>query len=234
MSKRWAIVGGVAMALVVSSTSATNAQTEAQPHGAASAISASRPSSSEQPSSERKSNGSPDPATSIINPPPDVRFQNTVGRAPANFLLDERAIWTSPVHVRLSDATWLVPLGGFAAGLFATDSEVSRHLNPAPGTMHRYKQISNYGVGAMVGAGAGLYMLGLMKHEEHARETGFLAGEAAVDSLLAAESVKYMTRRERPYADNADGRFWRGGDSFPSEHATAAWSIAGVIAHEYP
>jgi membrane-associated phospholipid phosphatase len=151
-----------------------------------------------------------------------------------NFLLDQRAIWTSPVHLRFSDATWLVPLGGFAAGLFATDAEVSRHLNPAPTATHRYKQVSNYGVGAMAGAGAGLYMLGLITHDEHKRETGFLAGEAAVDSLLAAESVKYMTRRERPYADNASGRFWRGGDSFPSEHAAAAWSIAGVIAHEYP
>jgi len=28
--------------------------------------------------------------------------------------------------------------------------------------------------------------------------------------------------------------FQSGGTSFPSEHAAAAWSVAGVIAHEYP
>ena len=27
---------------------------------------------------------------------------------------------------------------------------------------------------------------------------------------------------------------FKGGDSFPSEHSAAAWSIASVIAHEYP
>ena len=30
------------------------------------------------------------------------------------------------------------------------------------------------------------------------------------------------------------GPFFRGGDSFPSDHAAVAWSIASVIAHEYP
>ncbi|MGB9104092.1 MAG: capsule assembly Wzi family protein, partial [Terriglobales bacterium] len=30
------------------------------------------------------------------------------------------------------------------------------------------------------------------------------------------------------------GNFWAKGDSFPSEHAAAAWSVATVFAHEYP
>jgi membrane-associated phospholipid phosphatase len=170
----------------------------------------------------------------IIHPPSEGRFENTVGKAPSHFLLDQKAVWTSPVHLRLSDATWLVPLGGMAAALLATDSDVSRHLNNDPNTLHRYQQFSNYGIAAMAGAGAGLYLIGLARHDGHARETGFLAGEAAIDSLAATEAIKYATRRERPYLDNANGNFWHGGDSFPSEHSTAAWSIAGVIAHEYP
>jgi len=40
--------------------------------------------------------------------------------------------------------------------------------------------------------------------------------------------------RERPYQGNGSGAFFHSGTSFPSEHAAAAWSIAGVIAHEYP
>ena len=66
------------------------------------------------------------------------------------------------------------------------------------------------------------------------RETGLLAGEAALDSLAVTYAVKYAFGRERPLQDNYRGRFWQGGVSFPSEHSAAAWSIASVIAHEYP
>jgi len=41
-------------------------------------------------------------------------------------------------------------------------------------------------------------------------------------------------RRERPFQGTGAGDFFRNGTSFPSEHAAAAWSIAEVIAHEYP
>ena len=62
----------------------------------------------------------------------------------------------------------------------------------------------------------------------------FLAGEAALNSLVTVEALKYSFRRERPYQGNGSGSFFSGGTSFPSEHSAAAWSIAGVIAHEYP
>jgi hypothetical protein len=53
--------------------------------------------------------------------------------------------------------------------------------------------------------------------------------------LVAVESLKYSLRRERPYQGDGTGPFFQsGGTSFPSEHAAAAWSVAGVIAHEYP
>jgi len=169
-----------------------------------------------------------------IRTPSSTISDVAAGHAFANAFEDQKAIWTSPTRIRLGDATWLVPLGGLVAGLFATDSDVSRHLNNSPNTVHRYDRISNYGMAAMAGGGAGFYFLGLLRHNEHERETGLLAGEAAFDSLLVAEAARYATGRERPYVDNANGDFWRGGDSFPSVHSTAAWSIAGVIAHEYP
>jgi len=176
------------------------------------------------------------PEHSIGAPPAadSDRYENDLKHAPKHFMLDQAGIWTSPSRVKLQDGAWLVPLGGLAAGLFATDSDVSRHLNNSPDTIRRYKHVSDYGIGALAGAGAGLYLFGLVDHHEHQRETGFLAGEAAIDSLVITEAAKYATRRERPFTDNANGEFWKGGDSFPSEHATAAWAIAGVIAHEYP
>jgi membrane-associated phospholipid phosphatase len=128
-----------------------------------------------------------------------------------------------------------VPLSGIAAGLFATDRDFSKHLSRDPTTISHYKTLSNGGVAALLGGAGGMWLLGHAKHNEHWSETGFLAGEAALNSLVAVEGLKYSLRRERPYQDDGSGSFFRsGGTSFPSAHVAAAWSIAGVIAHEYP
>ncbi len=79
-----------------------------------------------------------------------------------------------------------------------------------------------------------MWLLSYPAHRDHWRETGFLAGEAAINSLVAVEALKYTLGRDRPYQGDGSGPFFQGGASFPSEHAAAAWSIAGVIAHEYP
>jgi len=151
-----------------------------------------------------------------------------------DFLTDQKQIWTSPAKLRFSDTQWLIPLGGVSAAFFATDATASRHLSNAPITTSRYGTISNAGIAAMLGGPAGLWFLGHIKHNAHWTETGFLAGEAAVNSLVVVEAMKYSLGRQRPFQGDGNGSFFQGGTSFPSEHAAAAWSAAGVIAHEYP
>jgi hypothetical protein len=150
------------------------------------------------------------------------------------FLLDQEQIWTSPAKLQFSDVQWLVPLSGITAGLFVTDASYSKNLSHNPATLSHYSTLSNAGIGALVGGAGGMWLLGHVKHNEHWSETGFLAGEAALNSLVMVESLKYPLGRERPYQGNGTGPFFQGGTSFPSEHAAAAWSIAGVVAHEYP
>jgi membrane-associated phospholipid phosphatase len=150
-----------------------------------------------------------------------------------DFVEDQKQIWSSPLRIRPSDAAWLVPLAGITAGLFVTDRQYSASLSQNPTTLSHYKTVSDYGVASLIGAGAGLYLLSFPTHNEHWRETGFLAGEAALNSLVAVEALKYSLGRQRPYQGNGSGAFFQGGTSFPSEHSAAAWAIAGVIAHEY-
>jgi hypothetical protein len=153
---------------------------------------------------------------------------------PRQLLHDQIGMWTSPARFKLSDATWLVPAGGFAAALFATDSSVSRHLSNATNTLNTYRHVSDYGTYSMVGGAGGIYLLGLVSQNEHERETGFLSGEATIDGLAVVEALKYATGRQRPFQDSGNGKFWKGGTSFPSEHAEISWAIAGMFAHEYP
>src|SRR5439155_332385 len=152
-----------------------------------------------------------------------------------DFLGDQEQIWTSPAKLRFSDTEWLVPLSGITAGLFVTDLDFSKHLSQNRATISQYKTLSNAGVAALIGGAGGMWAMGHVSHNEHWSETGFLAGEAALNSLVAVESFKYTLRRERPYQGRWQGAvFQSSGTSFPSEHAAAAWSVAGVIAHEYP
>lgn len=151
-----------------------------------------------------------------------------------DFLGDQERIWTSPARLRFSDTEWLVPLSGISAGLFVTDRDFSKHLSQSPATISHYKTLSNAGVGALVGGAGAMWLLGHASHNSHWSETGFLAGEAALNSLVAVETLKYSLGRQRPFQGNGSGSFFQGGTSFPSEHSAAAWSVAGVVAHEYP
>jgi Capsule assembly protein Wzi/PAP2 superfamily len=168
------------------------------------------------------------------NQAPADEAQNKVFTLPKALLHDQIGMWTSPSKVRLSDATWLVPLGGLTAAFLATDSDFSRHLSNNPNSLRQYRHLSDYGAYAMAGGAAGTYFMGLMTHNEHQRETGFLSGEAAIDSLIAVEALKFATGRQRPYQGTGNGQFWKSGSSFPSEHSAGAWAIAGIFAHEYP
>jgi len=151
-----------------------------------------------------------------------------------NLVSDQKTIWTSPLHLHAlhsTDRNWLLPLGVGTLGLVAGDQDIMRHFGNTP--MAHSSSFSNYGLAAMVGSAATLYLRGTITHDDHSRETGFLAGEAAVNSVIVGEAMKLVFQRPRPNAANA-GSFGAGGASFPSEHALSAWSIATVIAHEYP
>ena len=151
-----------------------------------------------------------------------------------DFGQDQKYIWTSPSRIRFADAAWLVPLVGLTAGLLVTDREYSASLSTKSSTINHYNTVSNLGIASLVGAGAGMYLFSFPSHNEHWRETGWLAGEATVNSLIVTEALKYSLARQRPNQGDGSGPFFHSGTSFPSEHAAAAWSIAGVIAHEYP
>ena len=151
-----------------------------------------------------------------------------------NLVSDQKTIWTSPWYrpnPHTEDRNWLVPLEVGTLGLIAADRDIMRHFGSTP--MAHSSNFSNYGLAALAGAAASLYLRGATRNDDHSRETGFLAGEAAVNSVIVAEDMKLVFQRPRPNAPNG-GSFGAGGASFPSEHALAAWSMASAVAHEYP
>src|SRR6266481_3652172 len=228
MTRRWT---GIGLGFSLLGTLMSGASCFATPHAAQASVGAEK-STGESGISDGKAGK---PETSVQPADPWEERENSVGlHLLKNIAEDQKALWVGPKSVRWVDADWVVPLGGATAAMFATDSSYSRHLSNSPNRIKYSKDLSNYGIASMIGIGGGLYLWGHITHDDHKIETGILAGEAAIDSLGPVYAMKYAFGRERPLQDNYRGRFGQGGVSFPSEHAAAAWSIASVIAHEYP
>ena len=161
----------------------------------------------------------------------------TLRATPVNILKDQEAIWTSPVHIRDRDLAYLVPLGLATTVVMTTDHEVMSSHFTSPSLNSHAQTASNGLLGGFVAAPVIIYGLGDIHHDEHATETGTLAGEAMVDSLVVDEVLKAVTMRERPTLDGAKGKFFQSSvgldSSFPSTHSIIAWSSAAVIASEY-
>ena len=171
----------------------------------------------------------------------DVSNELMPGEDPDNHLLlpfvkhlatDQRSFWTTPAHFKKKDIEWIAPFAGVTAGFIAGDSWISKQI--PLGKVHRSIKISDYGVYSLIGAGAGTFLLGHVTGNDQMSEAGLLSGEAAINSTAVAYLLKNAMQRPRPYQANGNGTFFQRGSSFPSEHAAIAWSVASVLAHEYP
>src|SRR5215467_7171039 len=154
-----------------------------------------------------------------------------------NLVSDQKAIWSSPFKARIEDLNWLVPFAGLTVGLVNADTELSSRIT-GTGTLTKHSSaISNAGLVAAIAGTSGLYFLGRIRSDDHQQETGIIASEATLNSLLIVEGLKAISRRQRPTDGAGQGKFGAStisNSSFPSTHATLAWSAASVLSHEYP
>jgi membrane-associated phospholipid phosphatase len=151
-----------------------------------------------------------------------------------DMLVDQKEFWTAPLRLRLGDVHWLVPFAAFTSALIGSDTSIEKELPTNSTVIERSQNFSNFGVASLAGTAGAFYFWGRFTHDEHARETGLLSGEALANALLVSSAIKEATGRARPLDGNGLGRFGQSGTSFPSDHAAAAWSLATVLANEYP
>lgn len=153
---------------------------------------------------------------------------------PKNLFMDQKNFWTAPLHMSQQQWEWVAPAILVGGLLIKADQSIEKHVPTSQSTVNHAVTASNAGLAAIAGAGAGLFVLGHIQENDQERETGILAGEAAVGTLADTEIFKYAAGRERPFTGTSPGRFFVGGDSFPALHSSVSWAIASVIAHEYP
>jgi len=181
------------------------------------------------------------PGLRHLNQPVERNYELEPGEDPQNRLVfpfidhvvaDQKNFWTAPRGLRTKDLRWIVPLAAGSGLLIASDSWVSKQVPLSQ--VKRSQSTSNYATYSLIAAGGGAFLWGHLTKNDHLRETGLLAGEAAINSTAVSYALKTMMQRPRPLVGNGNGTFFQGGTSFPSEHSAIAWSVAGVVAHEYP
>lgn len=148
---------------------------------------------------------------------------------------DQREFWASAKQLQRPDTLkTFLPFAGFTGLLMAEDSWISKQVPGKADQLKRSQDLSNYAVFSLAGTAVGSYTFGQFAGNDHLRETGFLSSEAALNSTLIAYAFKEATQRQQPYDATGNGHFFSRGSSFPSEHAALAWSVASIVAHEYP
>lgn len=181
-----------------------------------------------------------DAEPALPDPPPAPKdqsksFASSLGTAVKTIGEDEWNIIKSPFSLSSRTMKWNAVVVGATGILIANDESVAHQVSPSWHTTSL--NISNATLGGLGATAGGIFVAGLVTHNDHAIETGIRSAEASVDSVILYAALKAVLARQRPYIGAGEGKFFSGNwtsGSFPSGHSTLAWTLATVVAHEYP
>jgi len=175
----------------------------------------------------------------------------TLKRAGRRFLSDAGRIWSSPARIKAKHIAPIVGLAAATAFLIASDESIRDGVQTFAGKHAWVGDVAPVvtemgGLAGFATAGA-FFGAGLLFKDARARDTGYLAANAILQSFVVDSFLKGIAGRQRPFvADGQDHwagplgffkRFEKGGSglygSFPSGHSAAAFSLATVIALQY-
>jgi membrane-associated phospholipid phosphatase len=166
---------------------------------------------------------------------------------PRDLAHDQKEIWFA-FPSQLAHGRHLVPVLAVASvttGLIYADPHVMPHFQKPSQGLDNLNDVFDpmISTGEIIAMPASLLAAGYMRHDPYMVQTAILAGEAYGDSAIVDLAMKAITRRERPSDIPPGGSFhntfFNGsksplkGSSFPSGHATGAFSVATVVAERY-
>lgn len=189
----------------------------------------------------------PAPTKGLAPPEKELYWEGWLRFGP-NVLKDQKSIWTFPLS--LAKGRHLTPtftVMGVTTGLASLVDPLSGryfHRNPSYGGFNRVFSGRNTAIANFM-APIAFYGVSLIRRDGYGQKTFLLAGEAALSSAILTTVMKDLSRRFYPddvplngsYYDTwfkKDWEHWKGGiGSFPSGHASAAFSVATVFAKRY-
>jgi len=156
-----------------------------------------------------------------------------VSRSIKRTLRDQKELYAAPF--KKSNLKWDALFLAGTGGLIAADRHIRKALPDS--NLGVYHAISNSSIASISIVSGGIWLYGRKKEHEHAKEAGDLELEALVNTFLIYAPMQLLAGRERPDEGTGNGRFWihnRFNSSFPGGHSMFTFTMASVLAHEYP
>ena len=156
-----------------------------------------------------------------------------ISRSIKRTLQDQKELYAAPF--KKSNLKWDALFLAGTGGLLAADRHIRKALPDS--NLSIYHAISNSSIASISIVSGGVWLYGRNKDHEHAHETGNLELEALVNTFLVYAPMQLLAGRERPDEGTGNGRFWihnRFNSSFPGGHSMFTFTMASVLAHEYP
>ena len=101
--------------------------------------------------------------------------------------------------------------------------------------LSRSKEISDYGMFSLAGTAGGAYLWGHLTRNDHLAETGFLGGRSGARTASPQPTLWSRSRGVRArFRVMAMAGFSPAAPRFPPIMPRISWSVASVVAHEYP
>ena len=166
-------------------------------------------------------------------PTADQAHHGLISRSLKRGLRDQKQLYLAPF--KRSNLKWDVLFVSGTAALLATDRQFSRALPTSH--LDASRNLSNVCLDSTSAALIGLWAYGIKTKNRHAKETGELELETLANTFLVYTPMQFAAGRERPEEGTGNGRFWIHGGfntSFPAGHPMFTWTMASVVAHEYP
>lgn len=172
--------------------------------------------------------------------------QETWRTLPKDFLHDQKEIWLFPTQLARG-RHWIPTLAvaGGTVGFLYADPHIMPYFAKHQSQLDDVNDVFDplVATGEIVAIPASLLAAGYIRHDSYQTGTALLCADAYGDSAIVDLAMKAVTRRERPadvplntpFTDT----FFSGnkspfkGSSFPSGHATGAFSVATVVAMRY-
>lgn len=151
------------------------------------------------------------------------------------YVADSYAIVTAPLHWEGADWTRFGGVVLVVGGLMLADKTIDREFqqNRSRFTNRVSDATTSLGGAWATNLGVGYLLVGYVARNWEFRETGREVIEAGfLTHLLDKYVLKRAFGRERPFESDGETRFhpFSSHDSFPSGHATQAFSLASVVA----
>ncbi len=190
---------------------------------------------------------SPSPQLATATPSQYATERTETWRAlPMDFLHDQKAIWLFPTQLARGHH-WIPTLAvaGGAVGLLCADPHAMPYFAKHQKQIDDLNDVFDPSIAASEIAAIPVALLsaGYIRHDPRQVSTALLAADAYADSAVVDVALKAITQRERPVDVPPNTPFTDtffnsrqspiSGSGFPSGHATAAFSIATVVAMRY-